>query len=348
MLIACLFVRLILCCQVTQFRCCIDIKLRCYIISMIAKILNGSASFAGVSYNTNKIDRNKGELMLAANFGPLQGLAKLRPQDYVNYLKMIAALNKNISDPQFHATLSAKEKSYDKHTLTKVAVDWMKEMGYGKQPYLVVFHKDTGNNHVHLVSVRIDRDGVKIPSGFEKRRAVKNINKVLGYEFAYGYKFSTRAQFFMLLENAGYSGVDPNEQLIREKIDSYKINKERAVQIKGLLEGMKQDPDLIQKLKDLHGIDLIFHAAEGKKPYGYSIIDHQEKTVFKGSEVYSLKYLLNAADSKNSFTEPDHKAGELPVVTTSVGSIRIADDVDDQQIHGMRRRRQKKARTNTR
>jgi len=31
-----------------------------------------------------------------------------------------------------------------------------------------------------------------------------------------------------------------------------------------------------------------------------------------------------------------------------IQSISISDDVDDQQIHGMRRRRQKKARTNTR
>jgi hypothetical protein len=315
---------------------------------MIAKILGGSASFAGVSYNTNKIDRNKGELMLAANFGPLQGLTKLRPQDYVNYLKMIAALNKNISDPQFHATLSSKARAYDKHALTKIAVAWMKEMGYGEQPYLVVFHKDTGNNHVHLVSVRIDRNGVKIPSGFEKRRAVKNINKVIGYEFAFGYKFSTRAQFFMLLENAGYLGVDPNDQLIRQKIDAYQLNKARAGQIKGIFEGMKHDEDFIKKLKDMHGIDLIFHAAESKKPYGYTIIDHQGKAVFKGSEVYSLKYLLDAADPKPRPVEADNKISEHPVAATSVGSIWIADDVDDQQIHGMRRRRQKKARTNTR
>lgn len=308
---------------------------------MIAKILGGSASFAGVSYNTNKIDRNKGELMLAANFGPLQGLTKLRPQDYVNYLKMIAALNKNISDPQFHAALSAKGKDYDKHALTKIAVKWMKEMGYGEQPYLVVFHKDTGNNHIHLVSVRVDRNGVKIPSGFEKRRAVKRINKVLGYEFAFGYKFSTRAQFFMLLENAGYLGIDPNEQLIREKIDAYQLNKARAGQIKGILETMKHDEDFIQKLKEMHGIDLIFHAADGKNPYGYTIIDHQGKTVFKGSEVYSLKYLLDAADHKPRLTGSVDTIGEHPIAAASVGSIWIADDVDDQQIHGMRRRRQK-------
>jgi len=56
---------------------------------MIVKILTSSASFNGVSYNTNKVDRNKGELMKVANFGPLQGLGTLRPQDYINYLKLV-------------------------------------------------------------------------------------------------------------------------------------------------------------------------------------------------------------------------------------------------------------------
>src|SRR5476649_2786039 len=149
---------------------------------MIVKILPAKPTFSGVNYNTNKVDRNKGELMKVANFGPLQGLGKLRPQDYVNYLKMVSAQNKNISKPQFHAVISAKGKSYDKHALTKIAVAWLKEMGYSSQPYLIVYHKDTDNNHVHMVSTRVDRDGIKIPSDFEHRRAVKNINKVLGYD----------------------------------------------------------------------------------------------------------------------------------------------------------------------
>ena len=146
---------------------------------MIVKILPAKPTFSGVSYNTNKVDRNKGELMKVANFGPLQGLGKLRPQDYVNYLQTVSALNKNISKPQFHAVISAKGKSYDKQALTNIAVAWLKEMGYASQPYLIVYHKDTDNNHVHMVSTRVDRDGIKIPSDFEHRRAVNNIKECL-------------------------------------------------------------------------------------------------------------------------------------------------------------------------
>jgi hypothetical protein len=315
---------------------------------MIARILRGSPSFAGVTYNTNKIDRDKGELMLAANFGPLQALTNLRPQDYVNYLVMVSGLNKGISDPQFHATISAKGRTYDKHNLTKIAVLWLNEMGYGEQPYLVVFHKDTGNNHVHIVSTRVDRNGVKIPSDFERLRSVKAINKVLGYDYGLLYKFSTRAQFLMILESKGFLGTDPDERLIQERISKFKLDKGRAAEIREILRELKNDPRFKYVLKERYNIDLLFHAAEGKKPYGYTIIDHDEKKVFKGSEVYPLKELLDVNEQIATPVKEEIITEEYMTTPAYIQSVWIADDVDDQQIHGMRRRRQKKARTNTR
>ena len=315
---------------------------------MIVKILTSSASFNGVNYNANKVDRNKGELMKVANFGPLQGLGTLRPQDYINYLKLLSAQNKRISKPQFHAVISAKGKAYDKVSLTAIAEDWLKEMGYGKQPYLIVYHKDTENNHVHMVTTRVQRDGKKISSAFEKVRAVQNLNKVLGYDFALQYSFSTRAQFLTLLENEGFLGIDPNEKLIQAKINQYVPDKNRAAAIKAILEKVKNDPHFQSVLKEQYHIDLVFHAAEGKKPYGYTLIDHDEKKVFKGREVYLLKELLNEAGNKAFHHHEKRQADEYTVSPASIQSIWIADDVDDQQIHGMKRKRQKKARTNTR
>ncbi len=316
---------------------------------MFVKIFKPKATFGGVKYNTRKIDRNKGELMKVANFGPLQAFGHLKPQDYINYLTALAALNKNVMLPQFHAVISAKGKSYDKTTLTIIAERWLHEMGYGSQPFLIVFHKDTDNNHVHMVSSRVDKNGDKIGSGFEWRRAQQKINQVLGYEFAMQYKFSTKAQFFMVLESMGYPGKDPDEKLVQEKIDGFSLNKNRAATIRTLLQELRSHPQLQVLLKDQHGIELVFHSAEGKKPYGYSIIDHQEKQVFKGSEVLPLKDLLvGAGNAFESIAESDPAEERVEAPAVRIQSISIADDVDDQQIHGMRRRRQKKSRTNTR
>jgi hypothetical protein len=315
---------------------------------MIVKILKASSTFSGVKYNTNKIDRNKGELMAAANFGPYQGLGKLRPQDYINYLKMVSARNTRTEKPQFHAIISAKGNSYNKRELTTIAAAWLKEMGYGEQPYLIVFHKDTANAHVHMVSTRISRDGKKINSAFENRRAIANLNRVLGYEFAFQYRFSTKAQFMMLLESRGFAGTDPDEQKIQEQTGRYQTDKVRAAEICKLLMDLKDLPDFKDRLKEKYDIELMFHASEGKKPYGYTIIDHSAKTVFKGSEVLPLKELIAAPDSIFIHTAADTNQAGITPDPVYIQSIMIADDVDDQQVHGMRRRRQKKARTNTR
>ncbi|RYG53164.1 MAG: hypothetical protein EOO01_05075 [Chitinophagaceae bacterium] len=313
---------------------------------MIVKILQprlSAGSFGGVSYNTNKVDRDKGELMKVANFGPLQALSQLRPQDYINYLQMISARNKNVRKPQFHVAISSKGKLYDKHTLTDVAEAWLKEMGYGAQPYLIVFHKDTVNNHVHIVSTRVDREGNKIDSGFERRRSQKAMNKILGYDYALAYNFSTRAQFLLLLEIKGYPGRDMN---VQQRVEDYKPDKRRIEEINAIFVAMRNERDFIHVLRDKYNIDLVFHAAEGKRPYGYTIIDHEEKNVFKGSEVMPLKVLLNEWVEWKSFSNHEN-AGGLSGAPQLKG-INLSDDVDDEAILGPTRRRKQKSRTNLR
>lgn len=316
---------------------------------MIVKILSSSAKFSGVVYNTNKVDRNKGDLMRVANFGSLEGLSRLRPQDYINYLQMVASQNTRIKKTQFHAVLSAKGRNYSSKELTLIAIAWLDKMGYGKQPYLIVYHKDTDNNHVHVVSVRVDKQGKKINSAYEKLRAIGNLKEVLGIDKALTYKFSTRAQFFMIMESLGFPGKDVDEKAINDKINNYERPAERAAELRELFRKIKHRPDFKEFLSDTYQVEILFHSAEGKQPYGYSIIDHNPKMVFKGSEVLPLKELLTKNNHLVSVVSVKTEYEESYVSAAStIRPVWIADDVDDQQIHGMRRRRQKKARTNTR
>jgi hypothetical protein len=392
---------------------------------MIVKIFRASASFRGVRYNTNKIDKDKGELMKVANFGPLQGLAELRPEDYINYLEMISAQNKRIVYPQFHAAISAKGRSFDKHSLTRIAEDWLKEMGYKDQPYLIVFHKDTQNNHIHLVSTRVDRAGKKINSAYEKNRAIQALNRVVGLNEstkakqdlarAMSYTFSTKAQFMMILESMGYTVKLKDQQVIlikfgseqlsfglrelKNKLEQKENNSKRAAQIAAIIEkyrmtysttlepkiiplpgGLKKDSkilssDLADFVNGKFGLNLVFHAQDGKPVYGYTIIDNAHKAVFKGSEIMPLSKLLGTGENHltqnegrlqqlkhEQATSPDIPPFPPAVPDTLKGeeqftdfekpdasiNISISDDIDDEAILGRNRRRKKKARTNTR
>ena len=182
---------------------------------MIVKILQKSATFKAVRYNTSKVENDRGELLLVQNFGILNGIENLRPQDYINYLEALSSRNNQVKYPQFHVAISTKGRTHSKEELSAIAQQWMQEMGYGMQPYLLIYHKDTANNHVHIVSTRIGRDGKKIADAFEKIRAYKFLNQILGeneqhtlaqhVQQALSYSFSTRTQFALLLEQHGYA-----------------------------------------------------------------------------------------------------------------------------------------------
>lgn len=319
---------------------------------MIVKLLYTSktgALFPGVRYNTNKVDRNLGQLMKVANFGALQGLSHLRPEDYINYLQLLANQNLRVRKPQFHAVISSPGQLYTPEKLTRIAEKWLADMGYGNQPYLIIHHKDTANNHVHLVSARVDKMGNKINSAFEKVRAQQCLSRILGYDYAFSYRFSTRAQFLLLVERGGYDGMDPSEDRISQCIMNYQTDPKETLRLRNLLLSLRNHPEMLAMLKSNYGVELILHAAGGKQPYGYTLISHQSKSVFKGSEVLPLRELnysslsIQNAPLNTQLVGHDTSGGYL-----QTHSIYITDDVDDQQIHGMRRRRQRKARLNTR
>jgi hypothetical protein len=224
---------------------------------MIVKFLSSTSSFSGVEYNTNKMDAGKGELMEVHNFGQLQGISDLRPEDYKNYLKAVSSKSNSIKNPQLHVALSAKGSEFDKFQLTKIAVKWMNEMGYGHQPFLIVFHNDTDNNHVHVVSTRVDQEtGKKIPHDFERVRGMEAINRIMGIgdkvssdiKLAHGYNFRTEAQFILLLEKMGYTIKSDGDAL---KI--IKFGKEQATitkaEVKQLAKENKVDEKRLSQLK---------------------------------------------------------------------------------------------------
>src|SRR6202012_993994 len=249
---------------------------------------------------------------------------QLKPEDYRGYLQAISSQNKRVSFPQFHAVISAKGKQYDKEALTEIATQWLESMGYGDQPYLIVYHKDTANNHVHIVTTRIGRDGKKISSSFENMRAISNLNRIMGVDEkrsvnddikqALGYSFSTKAQFMLLLETKGYTlkenagelsvikfGINQGTvklEQVQAIINKGQANTARKAQLKAIFHKYAAGYDatgLQQILHQKFGIELVFHAKGGQAPYGYTIIDHAAKTVFKGGEVMALKTLLGKA-----------------------------------------------------
>ena len=232
---------------------------------MIVKIMKPAGSnFPGIQYNDKKIDKGKGELMLMKNFPSFINESSSK-EEVKSYLASVSK-NEKVKKPQFHAVLSTKFREHSKEELTKIAENFMDEMGYGNQPFIVVFHNDTENNHVHIVSTRVDKQtGKKINDSYEKLKSqralakvmekiygisnVENINKLLSY------RISSLKQLELLLERNGFRLAQNKEDETRfdilkngvwEKTISgnqivfdNKKNENRTKQIKAILSKYK-------------------------------------------------------------------------------------------------------------
>lgn len=148
---------------------------------MIAKILKHSKSFAGLEYNRLKTLNGKAELLEVKNF-ELDAMAGLtgRPNvsTYLDFLNYIADRRPDIGYRQFHAVISCQGREMSKEQLLDAARQYVEKMGYGDQPYLVFFHKDTDNNHVHIVSTRVRYDGSLVPDKSERFRSLAAIREI--------------------------------------------------------------------------------------------------------------------------------------------------------------------------
>lgn len=289
---------------------------------MIVKILSSARNFAGVQYNERKNDAGKSELLMAANFGALGNKSEVSRMDYIRYMQAVCALNPRVTNRQFHAVISAKGVDYPLDKLKEIGVSFLEKMGYGKNPYLIYHHADTANTHIHLVSTRLDKQGQKVDDAFEKIRSQKVMQEILSLDPVYeakttmekamGYRYSTEAQFRLLLERQGYIlrekegrieviryGVvqgSVDKAKVQEKIREYSIDENRRDQLKAWLlkyaagKSMNEGNELV---REKFGVELVYHRAKGQAyPYGYTLIDHKDKTLYKGSQILGIREIL--------------------------------------------------------
>ena len=298
---------------------------------MIATILRSSTRFNAVEYNEKKVTQGTAELLEIKNFDLLQNTGNVNSSSLQDYLIKYSAKNDNIQKPQFHLAISCKKDEYDYDELIEFAHKYLKEMGYGEegQPLLIYGHYDTNNHHIHIVTSRIDPQGKKIEHNNERLRSQAVINKIMGLnpqdevkktiQESLTYSFDTLGQFQAILESCGYESFNDADMICIKKggvvLDTihldeiskqFKVSKKeesekRRKQLKAVFLKYKKitsnKEELYRILKKKFGVDLIFI---GKKdsPYGYLVVDHKEKAVYKGGDVLSLKDLLTYPQKK--------------------------------------------------
>lgn len=147
---------------------------------MVAKITSGNSLYGVLAYNRLKQDEGQAKvigsnLMLLSGGDPSRLDIHRTMQAFEPYL----VANRRTENPIFHVSLNPHPKDrLSEDELREIAREYMEKMGYGNQPYIVFRHDDIRRSHIHIVSVRVDREGKKIGSAFEARRSMKILREI--------------------------------------------------------------------------------------------------------------------------------------------------------------------------
>ena len=307
---------------------------------MITKKLGqaGGGRFPAAGYNEDKVLEGVADLLLARNVNE----RFLRQLDIMHAVGINAGGeverymrehsdtygNSKTQNKQFHVALSVKEHEMDRYELGEFAERFMERMGYGGQPYFVYFHHDTGNNHVHILSTRINRYGIAISDSFDKMRMQRVTDEILGItpekerQKLFSYNFQTEGQFLNVARSCGYNpkeeivdGVESytffrshhpqfsipmgeilNRMVSKEDSLAMRKRKERARQLKAIL--LKYRQLSLQQQQEHQGRAKKKTDLEGRKTMALSGLRHKDGTPYNETEKLQGKWMLKELRQK--------------------------------------------------
>lgn len=243
---------------------------------MIVKKLSDARGgrFPGAKYNEDKVAAGVAELMLMANVSErlrhtvetMHRFGLDAAAEVERYLKERSRTygNTNTDRFQFHVSASVEGRTMTPQELTDFARELMKGMGYDKQPYFVYSHHDTDNNHVHILSTRIQPNGYAISDHQDIRRLNACANRILAsdinrdIERIFSYDYETEGQFanvvrsfafkmeksldgYRLLKNGGDAGNISVGDIFSHITKSSQKRKDRATQLRAIIKKYKAE-----------------------------------------------------------------------------------------------------------
>nr|WP_199077088.1 relaxase/mobilization nuclease domain-containing protein [Pedobacter sp. ASV19] len=128
---------------------------------MVAVIKSGYSIRRTFHYNENKVKEGVADCILAQNY-PLDH-SDMTENMRLNMLLKVAERNPRVSRNSVHISLNfAREEQPAREQLKDIAADYMEQIGFGNQPYLVYQHYDAGHPHIHIATTKVRPDGSTI------------------------------------------------------------------------------------------------------------------------------------------------------------------------------------------
>lgn len=136
---------------------------------MIIKIHESAQSISSpIKYNMKKV--NEGNANIVANINMPEDIT---PNNYMDFFARFDRANIRTELTSFHVSFNPHPNDNVNEEDIRVMIrEYMEEMGYGEQPYIIFKHEDIEREHYHVISHRVKLStGKKINDSFEKRRS---------------------------------------------------------------------------------------------------------------------------------------------------------------------------------
>lgn len=224
---------------------------------MIAKNIKGKSFKGCVSYVMHE-----GATLLEA-----EGVWTETKQDIIRSFAMQRSGRKEIKQPVGHIPIAFSPEDKNRMTddfMTKLAKEYMEEMGIRNTQYIIIRHHNTENPHLHIVYNRINNDLKLISVNHDYKRNIKVCKK--------------------LKDKYGLTYGNGKEKVKREKLENPdKVKYYIHDAIKAVLPDCKNPADLRLNLEKF-GIEIDYKFKRGSNEIEGVSFRH-DGVAFKGSEV---------------------------------------------------------------
>lgn len=240
---------------------------------MIGKTTIGRSFKGCCSYNMEKVEKGKGEVILSQGVRDYERGAMIA--DFVRQAQMNPDLSRSVwhtaisFDPQDKARLQAQPQ-----LMREVASEYLKGMGLDQSQYVVIHHRDTPHTHFHIVANRVANDGQTVSDSHNFSRSETLLRQI---EEKYGLTpMNEKAQRLSL------------EKVPERDRDRIAMRDQVRASLSRSASGTELREDLAR-----HGIQMIVNRDKAGQPRGISFeqakVDENGEEIrvaFKGSKLH--------------------------------------------------------------
>lgn len=184
---------------------------------MVAKISIGSSLYGALAYNGEKINKENGRI-LGSNKIIIPSNGQVNISDMVdNFRECMPKMGKT-KKPVLHISLNPHpDDKLTDQDFEILAREYLDQLGFGEQPYVIYKHEDIDRHHIHIVTVNVNEEGKRLNQDFLFRRSKKITT---GLEEKYNLH---KAQREKITPDMPIRKIDPSGDIKRQVANTVKM-----------------------------------------------------------------------------------------------------------------------------